>query len=223
MFLCDLIQSNLALFHAMCCNHRSVRSLGCTIGAKARPTKGGPLEKEVSDRRYIHFHRLCPGWIHQQHWPIPNHRLADWWCYPAVLGEDLKLKRVEQCLNACGRRPGNCSWTTWVSGHKNLLKPAKRVQGIGHSMALDCLRPPGNTWKGMQRVTLTDIGKLIQVITDRNLCQRYFAFGRAFLVQRCSFYFQKVFFFTMLKHIFWEMNMGRITVQVFCDQLSHFT
>ena len=66
-FLCDLIQSNLALFHAISCNHRSVKSLGCTIGAKTRPTKGGPLEKEVSDRRYIHFHRLCPGWIHQQH------------------------------------------------------------------------------------------------------------------------------------------------------------
>lgn len=28
MFLCDLIWSNRALFHVMCCNHRSARSLG---------------------------------------------------------------------------------------------------------------------------------------------------------------------------------------------------
>ena len=48
-----------------------------------------------------------------------------------------------------------------------------------------------------------------------HLAEHFWCNGAVFIFRR--------FFFTMLKHIFWEMNMGRITVQVFCDQLSHFT
>jgi len=33
--------------------------------------------KSSQFRRDIPFHRLCPGWIHHQHWPVLNHRLAD--------------------------------------------------------------------------------------------------------------------------------------------------